>query len=374
MESPKMIILSNTGKFNQAMGLISESISDKDTKARVSTHIDGDGLVKLDIDTENGVHVSVDTMLSSATIDEPVFVYAYDLCVATRKIRTEKNTVLWVDDGKLYLGAYYNENIQGFELECGFKKAGEFFVLDDFEHDTEINIDQMTFNTIIDSLYEFEYIEIYRKNGIVSFRTGTDRCTIATAMQSATVNADPALSDVSIRMKACTFKTLPLVKAISNELDAVVTIEVDSRLKCLRIKSNEAYVIAGYESTVLETYNSVGLTKLFTIDAKAIAASIDMFFGINYINPTGMVTITAINKDAISIEGNTDERIHVVLSVGEVTVDDLDMKVEIPLDVFTMMIRNSNCPTLTLEADKESRKLMMRYGNGLFMRKCTVSY
>ncbi|MCQ2123289.1 MAG: hypothetical protein MJZ25_03810 [Fibrobacter sp.] len=373
MESPKMLLLSNTGKFNQAMALISESITDLNTKAMLSTHENEDGLIMLDIDTENGIHTSVSTMLSSAPFEQPVFIFANDLCVASKKIRTEKATVMWIADGKLYMGAYYNDRLEGFELECGFKPAGEFFPMTDINPTSTVDIDQMTFNTVIDALYEFDSLEIYRKNGIVSFRTGDDRITIATVMQAATTQTSDA-PDFSIRIAANTFKVLPLIKSISDELDAVVKLEIDDRLKYLRLSAKNSQIVAGYENTKLETFTSTGLKKFITIDSGAIAASIDIIFGINYINPTGMLTISAIDEGTISVENSDEERIHVNLSVGEVTVHDQSMKVKIPADILTMMIRNSNCPKLTLEIDQDSRKMMMRYGNGLFLRKCTASY
>jgi hypothetical protein len=155
------------------------------------------------------------------------------------------------------------------------------------------------------------------------------------------------------------------------DLSLNVLIDLDTKNKKLRISGTYAQLVADYGDSTLQTYNNDGMERVFHIKAESIAAAIGMYFDMNYINPTGKVRIYGIENGLIGIEGLDDERIHVNLTVGDCQVEHSGFEIEIPLDVLTMMVRNSGCPDLVLQHGFENGRTMMTYGNGMFLRKCT---
>jgi len=61
------------------------------------------------------------------------------------------------------------------------------------------------------------------------------------------------------------------------------------------------------------------------------------------------------------------------LTIGDCHVEKPGFEFTLPLDVFTMMIRNSACPELVMQHGFENGRTMMTYGNGMFLRKCTYN-
>lgn len=372
------------GRFGQGMALIEHSLLDKETVARLSTVVDPkDNKIWLEVDTDTGTHVRMDALPLSVELASPVYIKIYDLCNVVHRLMSsaEKSIALWVCDKKLYVGAFYNEDIDGFELEIGLDECEPFDIVhvNDDDFNVRIAMDQMSFNTIIDSIYEFETVEIHRKNGRLSYRTGNEHCTIATAMQNAVAISGEGAdkfdndSDFSISMPAKIFKVLPLVNALDLDLSLNVLIDIDTAGKRLRISGAFATLIAECGDSKLETYSNTGLERLFSIKADSVAAAIGMYFDMNYLNPTGKAKIYGINSGLIGIEGLDDERIHVNLTVGDCVVEKEGFEMVLPLDVFTMMIRNSGCPQLVLQHSFETGRTMMTYGNGMFLRKCTYN-
>lgn len=374
------------GRFGQALSLVEQSLLDTETVARLETKVDQkDNKIWLHVDTDNGIHVKMDALPVSVPLDGPVFIKIYDLCNAVHKLMTtaEKSAALWVSEGKLYLGAFFNDNMGGFELEIGFNACDPFevqFASDD-DFNVRIAMDQISFNTILDSVYTFDAVEIHRKNGRVSYRTGDEHCTIATAMQNMVVvndNTDGAkqfdnTSDFSVSIPSKIFKAIPLVNALDMDLSLNVIVDIDTVHKKIRISGAFASIEAACGDAKLATYNNEGMERIFHIKAESISAAIGMYFDMNYVNPTGKARIYAIEDGLIGIEGLEDERIHVNLSVGDCQIEKTGFEIVLPLDVFTMMVRNSGCPDLVLQHCFANGRTMMTYGNGMFLRKCTYN-
>jgi hypothetical protein len=371
------------GRFGQAMSLVEQALLDANTSARLVTEVDPkDNKLWLYVDTDSGIHVKIDALPLSVPFGAPVYVNIYDLCNAVHKLMStrESNVALWVSEGKLYMGAFFNDKIGGFELEIGFEQKDAFEVkpVSDDGFSIRLGMDQITFNTILDSVYNFDTVEIHRKNGRVSYRTGNDHCTIATAMQNTVMVSDLTesskfdnTSDFSISVPSKIFKVIPLVNALDMDLSLTVLIDIDTVHKQIRISGVYATLVADYGDSTLQTYNNDGMERVFHIKAESISAAIGMYFDMNYINPTGKVRIYGIENGLIGIEGLDDERIHVNLTVGDCIVEHPGFEIELPLDVLTMMIRNSGCPDLVLQHGFENGRTMMTYGNGMFLRKCT---
>lgn len=369
------------GRFGQGLALIENSLLDKESVARLRTVVDTkDNKIWLEIDTDTGVHVRADSLPLSVEFPQEVYVKVYDLCNAVRHLASshETSAALWISDNTLYLGAFFNEDVGGFELEVGFEMCKPFEVIPvkDSNFDIKIAMDQITFNTVLDSVYNFETVEIHRKNGRVSYRTGDEHCTIATAMQNTVVvkeNDEENTGDFSLSIPSKIFKTIPLVNAMDMDLSMNVLVEIDSKRKKLRIKGAFASLVYGYEDSKLLTYTNEGLEPVFRIKSDSISAAIGMYFEINHVNPTGKARIYGIDEGLIGIEGLEDERIRVNLTIGDCHVEKQGFEFTLPLDVFTMMIRNSACPELVMQHGFENGRTMMTYGNGMFLRKCTYN-
>ncbi len=368
-EDTQVMMFLTNGRLGQGLALVESSLTDKETTARLRTAIDKDGAIWLEIETQNGVHVMADALPLSNRFTESVYVNAADLCHAVKELAKEAHIGLWVDQGKLYLGAYYNDEFEGFELECGFAPAKEFTPDGENEYDTSIEIDQASFNTILDAVYEFEWVEIYRMKNTVSFRTGNDKCTIATVMQNQ-VRTDDILPDLSVRIPAKVFKTLPLVNALDDGIAMSVTLKMNTKYHVMKIEGQYSHLFCQFSEGQLKTFNNDGMSRQFTIMSDAIAAAIGTYFNIHSTDPTGLVRLYAVNDGLLGIETVDKSRMDINLTVGNVTIDNIDMSLQMPMDVLTMMIRNSGCPKLDFLYNKEAGRVMMAYGNGYFLRKC----
>lgn len=365
-----MMFLTN-GRLGQGLALIESASLDKDEVARVRTAVDVDGKIWLEIETKSGIHVMADALPLSNRFTETVYIRVFDLCRAVKELAKEQTVALWVAEGKLYLGGYYNEEIGGFELEVGFENCDEFTTVPENEFDTVLELDQMTFNTVLDSIYEFDNVEIYRMNNTVSYRTGNEKCTIATVMQNQNqTKSETSLPNFSVRIPSRIFKTLPLVNALDDELGLYVKLKFNTKYRVMKVEGQYASLVCDFTDGALKTFNNDGMVRQFTIMSDAIAAAIGTYFNIHSTDPTGLVKLYCVNDGLLGIETVDQSRMDVNLTVGNVTIDNADLNIEVPMDVLTMMIRKSGCPKLDLLYNKDAKRLMMVYGNGLFLRKC----
>lgn len=363
-----MMFLTN-GRLGQGLALIESALLDKDEVARVRTAVDAEGKIWLEIETKSGIRVMADALPLSNRFTETVYIRIADLCHAVKELAKEQTVALWVYEGKLYLGGYYNDQIGGFELEVGFENCDEIQLVSENEFDTVLELDQVTFNTVLDSIYEFDNVEIYRMNNTVSYRTGNDKCTIATVMHNQT-KSEGSLPNFSVRIPSRIFKTLPLVNALDDELGLYVKLKFNMKYHVMKVEGQYASLVCDFSDGSLKTFNNDGMVRQFTITSDAIAAAIGTYFNIHSTDPTGLVKLYAVNEGLLGIETVDQSRMDVNLTVGNVTIDNADMNINVPMDVLTMMIRKSGCPKLDLLYNKEANRLMMVYGNGLFLRKC----
>ena len=298
-ETEIMMFLTN-GRLGQGLALIESATEDKDEIARVRTAVDTDGKIWLEIETRSGVNIMADALPLSNRFTETVYIKVFDLARAVKELAKEQTVALWVSEGKLYLGGYYNEDIGGFELEVGFESCEPFSTLHETEFDTVLEIDQMTFNTVLDSIYEFDCVEIYRMNNTVSYRTGNDKCTIATVMQNQTPSTDK-LKNLSIRIPARIFKTLPLVNAMDDDLGLYVKLKFNMQFLVLKVEGQYANLVCDFSEGSLKTFNNDGMERQFTIMSDAIAAAIGTYFNIHSTDPTGLVKLYTVNDGLLGI-------------------------------------------------------------------------
>ena len=157
---------------------------------------------------------------------------------------------------------------------------------------------------------------------------------------------------------------------MDDDIGLVVKLKLNTQLKVLKVEGQYANLHCDFTTGTLKTFTNEGMTKQFTITSDAIAAAIGTYFNIHRTDPTGIVKLYTINDGLLGIETVDKSRIDINLTVGNVKIDNLEMNIEVPMDVLTMMIRKSGCPRLDLLYNKEANRLMMVYGNGLFLRKC----
>lgn len=366
--TPDVVLLNNVNGFRQLVTFVSETLCSDDDVARIYTKIDEkDGMTYWCIETSSGVSSVVDCMLGSKLFNRDVWVHAKDLIVACMKMEHENVISMWIDENELYLGAFFNEKLGAFELQVALPMVEPVEIVSDLvTPDDRIDIDQIALATIGDSLYNFESVEIWRKNGVVSYRTGNEKICLATVMQSETmVSVDDSSPDLSIKMPAKIFKAIPYATN-----DAMCTIVLDTEHKLAKVSNEDMTIVVRYSDGELNTITSAGMVDFVTMDSIAVATTIDMLFGINYTDPTGLVTLSADESGAMIFECS-NKRVSVALCVGEVIMHEKERSITIPLDVLTMMIRNTQCKELTLKVDFDHDNYMLGYTNGLFARKCT---
>lgn len=365
----KSVIFNNVGSFRQAITFISNVCCANDIRVLLHSRSDDDGLTWVDFTTENGVRISVDAMTSSELWDEDACVYAKDLCIACDRMNTEDTVTMFIAENRLYVAGFYNEKLEGYELECGLTMhdVANFIPPKTIRPNEHIDIDQIACSTIIDSLYEFDFVEIIRKNGVISYRCGDESIVLATVMQSEKqVSAENTPNDLTIRIPAEVFRAIPMIGMMN-----MCSIDIDTANRRLLVKSSEIEMLVDYAGSELNTIPSTGLEDFCTMDSMAIAASIDTLFKVNYTDPLGIATLTADESGALQVTV-TNKRLSLTLTVGEVQMNnEYSGSITIPLKVLAMMIRNTQCKRLTLKASPDGKTLMMCYSNGLFARKCT---
>jgi hypothetical protein len=113
---------------------------------------------------------------------------------------------------------------------------------------------------------------------------------------------------------------------------------------------------------------SEGFADYMKFDTAAMIATIDTIYRVNYKNPVASVNVTPVDEAHASIEFSVDGRYGATVTMAEVHMLDMERSITLPMDVITMMIRNSNCKTLLLKSGPDG-KLMMCFGNQLFARK-----
>ena len=160
------------------------------------------------------MYVNSDSTLKSELLDGDAWVNLHDFCVLCREVSQENNVTLWVDDGRLYVASSFNDDIEGFELECYCEAVKPFEYLGMGDNiDETIKVDQGSFSIVTDSSFDFEWMEIHRHEGLVSYRSGNERIVLATVVSSLdTANAlavNKELPDFAIRIPCDIFRIIP---------------------------------------------------------------------------------------------------------------------------------------------------------------------
>lgn len=366
---PSLVMFNTATRFRSAISFLYSSTHDDNMRAHVWTAKDDEGIVILHVQTEHGVYVNSDSTLKSELLDGDAWVNLHDFCVLCREVSQENNVTLWVDGGRLYVASSFNDDIEGFELEC-FCDAVEPFQykeVDGGDINETIKIEQGSFSIVTDSSFDFEWMEIHRHEGLLSYRSGNDRVVLATIVSSLETptgfGVDKELPDFAIRIPCDIFRIIPML-----EITKECTLNIDYTNRRIRISGENMRIDYSYKDTEFPAMSSEGFVDYMKFDTGAMIATIDTIFRVNYKNPVANVHITPIDVGHASLEFKVDGRYGATVSMGEVHMLDLEREIDLPMDVITMMIRNANCKSLLLKIG-DGGKLMLRFSNKLFARK-----
>lgn len=366
---PSLVMFNTATRFRSAISFLYSSTRDDNMRAHVWTDKDDEGIVILHVQTEHGVYVNSDSTLKSELLDCDAWVNLHDFCVLCREVSQENNVTLWVDDGCLYVASSFNDDIEGFELECYCDPVEpfEYHEVASGEHSETIKIEQGSFSIVTDSSFDFEWMEIHRHEGLISYRSGNDRVVLATVVASLEtqkgVEVDKELPDFAIRIPCDIFRIIPML-----EISQECTLTIDFDNKHIRIAGEVMRIDYNYKDAEFPTMSSEGFTDYMKFDTGAMMATIDTIFRVNYKNPVANVKITPVDEAHASIEFAIDGRYGATVTMAEVHMLDKEREIVLPMDVITMMIRNANCKVLLLKVADDG-KLMLCFSNKLFARK-----
>ena len=366
---PSLVMFNTATRFRSAISFLYSSTRDDNMRAHVWTDKDDEGIVILHVQTEHGVYVNSDSTLKSELLDCDAWVNLHDFCVLCREVSQENNVTLWVDDGRLYVASSFNDDIEGFELECYCDPVEpfEYREVAPGEHSETIKIEQGSFSIVTDSSFDFEWMEIHRHEGLISYRSGNDRVVLATVVASLEtqkgVEVDKELPDFAIRIPCDIFRIIPML-----EISQECTLTIDFDNKHIRIAGEVMRIDYNYKDAEFPAMSSEGFTDYMKFDTGAMMATIDTIFRVNYKNPVANVKITPVDEAHASIEFAIGGRYGATVTMAEVHMLDKEHEIVLPMDVITMMIRNANCKVLLLKVADDG-KLMLCFSNKLFARK-----
>ena len=366
---PSLVMFNTATRFRSAISFLYSSTHDDSMHAHVWTDKDDDGIVILHVQTEHGVYVNSDSTLKSELLDGDAWVNLHDFCVLCREVSQENNVTLWVDKGRLYVASSFNDDIEGFELECYCEPVEPFKYESPFPgpNSEKIKIEQGSFSIITDSSFDFEWLEIHRHEGLVSYRSGNDRVVLATVVASLEtqkgVEIDKNLPDFAIRIPCDLFRIIPML-----EITTECTLTIDHDNRRIIIDGETMQINYEYKDAEFPPMSSEGFTDYMKFDTGAMMATIDTIFRVNYKNPVANVKISPVDDGHASIEFAVDGRYGATVTMAEVHMLDKEREIALPMDVITMMIRNANCKTLLLKVADDG-KLMLCFSNKLFARK-----
>ena len=369
--SPSLVMFNTVTGFREAMSFIGFSCEADDVKVHVETfENEEEGLVYMKLTTEKGVSVLIDSTLKSKCLDRDAYVNLRDLYVFCDKGVKDGLVAMWVADNRLYVGSSFNESFQGFESEASLPLLEPFDAVDEeFLLQDRIKIEQTVMASIIDSVYTFDCMEIIRKDGTLSFRTGNDRVTIATLPASTKMESfieEGKLGDFEVSVPLCIFKLIPLV-----ETSSACTMEFDWTHGTIRSQGKLYGFTYKFNLASLRTGTSDGMKSYMKFDTLGMAATIDMIYGLNYRDPTAPVTLTPLDEKTVEIKYSNGDRYEGVITMTGVKMMNTEKSIDLPMDISTMMVRNAGTSVLEMLCGDDGR-LFMTYCNEKmgYARKC----
>lgn len=385
-KTPNLIMFNTVTGFREAVSFIGESCESPDSMIHIETFVneEADGLVFMRITTDKGFSVLIDSTLKSQCLDSDAYVRLQDFFVMCDKGVKDGLAAMWVSDGRLYIGSSFNETLQCFESEASLPLLEPFDIDLDFNPDETIQIEQMVVGSIIETCYNFETVELVRTEGTFSIRTGNDRVSIATlpnAIRLLGVQDREHLRDFSVSIPSNVFKCIPYVTPADHNQMMYCTVDFDWERKKLRVAGRLYSIVYSYGEGKLRTGSSEGMKPYMKFDTIGMMATIDMIYGLNYMDPIAPVKITPIDDKTVEIRYSYDEekgkgkkkakrnRYSGVITMSGVLVKETDRSITLPMDVSTMMVRYAATAVLEMLYSEDGR-IFMTFSDSKFSRKC----
>ena len=369
MSTPNLVMFNTVTGFREAISFIGFSCESEDVKVHLETFVneDEDGLVYMKLTTSKGTTALVDTTLKSQCLDSDAYVNLQDFFVICDKGVKDGLVAMWVDDGRLYVGSSYNEGLEAFESEASLPLLEPFELDQNFDADETIQIEQMVASSILDTCYNFDNVEIVRTEGILSFRTGDKRVTIATlpaTVKTLGVESKEQMRDFAISIPVSIFKLVPLV-----DTQPLCSMDIDWSRGKIRAKGKLYAIDYVFSEGTLRTGTSEGMTPYMKFDTLGMMATIDMIYGLNYKDPIAPVKLVPIDEKTVGIEYGYEGRYSGTITMTGVKMMDTKKSIDLPMDVSTMMVRNAGQAVLEMLCSDDGR-LFLTFTDAKFARKC----
>ena len=363
------------GNFRQAIGLIKESCSyDPGLCVRISTRPSYDGSVEATFITGNGIVAKANAAKGSDPLPQDVVVYANEFCAACDINMVDDEDAILAGmsfvDGKLFVFGFLAKDSDEFNFECGLEvqPADKVPDIPKFDLDETIVVGQLDMAMVGDSTYGFPYIEMHRKNGVISFRIGDDHFCMATVFNNqahAAASEDEKPKDFSIRLPSVIFNVLAKIK-----IDMVVTMELDFTSKRIAVRDDDLSISFPFLDTQVQTFNNAGLSKFATIPGSGLVLSIAHM---KKILPAKEIELHTSDDNTIMVVAKTD-RVDYNFTVRECEVHAPNKVFKMPYDIFLRtIIMSSGAKVEWSVSDDGESKFLAFFNTGLMSRKCTYS-
>ena len=357
--------------FREAVSFIGFSCESEDSKVHVETFVneDEDGLVFMKLTTDKGATALIDATLKAECLDSDAYVNLSDFFVMCDKGVKDGLVAMWVSDGRLYIGSSYNEGLECFESEASLPMLEPFELDEGFSPDITLQIEQMVMSSLIDSCYNFENVEIACNGGTFSFRTGDSRVCIATlpyTVKVLGVDSSMDVDDFAASIPVNVFKIMPTVST-----DPVCSFDFDFTRKKVRVAGKLYAITYSYGEGKLRTGSSEGMESYMKFDTLGMMATIDMIYGLNYMDPIAPVKLVPLDENTVEIKYGYKDRYSGTITMTGVKMMDTKKSIDLPMDVSTMMVRNAGTAVLEmLHSDDGRLFLTFASAKSKFARKC----
>lgn len=363
--TPKLTMFNAITGFREAMTFVGMAAEDEETRVHLETYIDDEsGLVYMRMTSENGIQVTVDATLKSECMDSDAYVRLKDLYVICDKGVKEGILAMWTDGGRLYVGSSFNEQFEGFESECSLPFTEPFDIDLSFDAQESFEFEQTAMAVVADSCFNFDVMEIVRNDGLVSFRTGNDRVTVATVMLDAGEKQGEPGRDFAIGMPIQLFNLLPIVVTAP-----MCKFDIDWDRGLIRSAGKTYSVTYKFWKGKLRSESTEGMKEYMKFDSENMMATIDMIYGVNYKDPIAPVRLAPVDETTMGFEFSYGDRYSGIITVPGVKVFDKEKSIVLPMDVSTMMVRSAGAKVLTMLYGEDGR-LFLTFANGKYARKC----
>ena len=359
-------MFNSKGKLREYLTIISQSAEGLDEDVVIYLHpkMGGDdGTVPmLDFSTSNGVTGSIRGMDGSDTLEYDVSVRLSELYTFCDALGSDVIS-MWVADGDLYVGTFYDPEIKCYESECMIQhteKPEDWMSM--FSATTTFNMDQTEMSCVIDAFYEYRSVDIMRKNGTVSFRVGDDSMSIATAMAKKLPSQDAP--DFEFNIPVGEFKLIA-----ATQMSGTLSVEYDAANGMLRSSGDMCVSVVKTRPPQFKTSTSEGFENFLVIPTETIKYSLDHIQSMAPNSHGSDVVIKRTDPDVAEFSITEPGRFVVRVTAGGASIKDGEVKIS--LGALMKMVKGNMCNAIAIKRHSpDDGRLFICYANDVFLRKC----